>query len=1012
MDFLLRFRSNQVTTSYLEELQQERTHDKYVIILVFLVSSAFSLVDIAISTASIDDDEIVSFGDMLPIYILQSLKVIFFIAYYGLKSKNLLRNKLLEFLFASIFLGSMLTVWNVQLQVDPPRAYIVGLEAAWTLLYIDTVVRAWQLKIPLISSIMIFGFIKTLSKDENIGLSTTQVILQFLFVSMILYFKERRKRSDFMRSFSLQRREKALTAILDNIPENIAILNMDGEIIQYNQHLDTSFNVGAKSSAANIFLNFFDIKPRERNIEHLSAMSKSMGLNKPAVKKIFLRKPNRSHTTSGTPLFVKQNIKPASKEEQQPRSLAKLDATPQKGGGSGQSGVLGSHSSTSLTDLMIMVEQYHTLQDVINFFCEKADTLRKYLHRQTNFFVFDGKYRDDENKIKSFEIKISIGTFDSDESLIVILRDTTHRDIIVTLEGNNNFKTSLLSSISHELKTPLNTNLNLLNMCIKDPTIPPEIKESFLSPAHQSGKLLLSMINDVLDYSQVLAEKFVLDIKGKYLLKSLEKLRYLTEFQAKKKGISFHISISQKLNYKIWTDHRRLRQILTNLLNNAIKFTNKGFIKMRVEPHGDQNQFVKFSVSDSGIGINSIDLDRMTSILKNGTVNQKLTTKSAELGMGLLISNLLVKKLCSDNAALSGINVSSKAEEGSKFWFLVENKEPLPNNNNSPSNVVAPSISNADVPEIKVIDNGGLHSAQTLFPRSGTHEEKKTTILRASSNNTKTKKTLLDFPGSSNISSQSHYPSQSETVDKTVLAEEDEVDDRIACMIKDDNLRIDVNSTKIFREELVFHRGLSKQLSTQYSRYASGFGGLTPQKIGRKNSPQTQGFQEVPQIMLNMNPLTNSEIPFEEEGFCECPEVLVVDDDVFNLFTMENMIKSFRLQLIQAKNGEEAIAAVTKRVTYKCSESCRSFKIIFMDLSMPKMDGYEATTKLREMMMNKTIPYTPIVAWTAFVDRDKIDRCFEVGMEGYIPKPVPVGKLIETLKKFDIEVPSEVSNGP
>ena len=63
------------------------------------------------------------------------------------------------------------------------------------------------------------------------------------------------------------------------------------------------------------------------------------------------------------------------------------------------------------------------------------------------------------------------------------------------------------------------------------------------------------MINDVLDYSQILADKFVLDIKGKYLLKSLEKLRYLTEFQAKKKGISFHISISQKLNYKIWTDH-------------------------------------------------------------------------------------------------------------------------------------------------------------------------------------------------------------------------------------------------------------------------------------------------------------------------------------------------------------------------------------------------------------------------------------------------------------------------
>lgn len=139
-----------------------------------------------------------------------------------------------------------------------------------------------------------------------------------------------------------------------------------------------------------------------------------------------------------------------------------------------------------------------------------------------------------------------------------------------------------------------------------------------------------------------------------------------------------------------------------------------------------------------------------------------------------------------------------------------------------------------------------------------------------------------------------------------------------------------------------------------------------------------------------------------EETDCSCPKILVADDDIFNLFTMESLMKGFGLKIVKANNGQEAVNIVKERAENKCSDGCRMFRLILMDLSMPVMDGFQATIELKKMMASREIAYIPIIACTAFVGADKTERCFECGMEGKITKPVSKTKISKILETYHL----------
>jgi len=1047
MDHLLRFKSQQTTLSYDDQLQTEKKNDASIILGILLVSTLFYLADIFISIYAIYDGEKLTLTQMAVALSLQVLKVMAFIVYFKLKTSLPAFNRLLEVIFALIFTLSVLTIWNIQLSFPEPRVFIVGLDAGWNLLYLNKILSSWKLKVPFSSALMIYGIVKSQLVEGIHVLNYVQPCLQILFIIAIIYNNERKKRTGFIKVYTLQRREQTLTTILDNIPDNIVILDLQGQVIHYNQYFDTCFNVSSNSGIKEVLLKFYDIRPRERYFEQpiVRSNSKRSTLTKQPSKAIFTRTslvrkssskpaslvlkktlPNtpvnkelsdlnsnkeyfRQQSNKEFPQFHSAGKEPSryfsNKEIFQDhrrlsiKSPSRLDVPSAKTLANFNSTIGQGISHFSLTDIMTNADHYSTLQEVINFFCTNTACLRSYLSQQNGFFIFDGKCQDIEGKVKSFEIKISIANFDSTEDcLILILRDTTHRDVLVSLEGNTTFKDSVLSSISHELRTPLNTNLNLLDIALKDVNIPQETRESLLLPAHQSGKLLQSLINDVLDYSLLLANKFLLDIKGKYLFRSVEKLRYLIEFQARKKNIEFHISISQKLTYKIWTDHRRLRQVLINLLNNAIKFTKRGHINVRIEPYEENSQLIKFTVVDTGIGISPEEVERMTDLLQRNVINQKLTNKSNELGMGLIISSRLAKTLGPANDKISGINISSTPGQGSTFWFVIENRD---RSNISPAIVISPNTplqgGQAETPDLKLLTRMVTNTGNVLLPYAHTQEELiKTLSLRRVSTSVKIRRTQGEFQGSSYFT---------EPTDKSALAEEDQVEEKIACVIKDDNLKMSSNAVKLFRDDGLW-RGFSK--GSTYSRVGtSAPGNQTPTKKlqhYRISSPRMGQSTDLPQILLNINPVMSSDMIEEENANCICPEILVADDDMFNLFTMENILKSLRLRITQATNGNEAINAILRRANFKCSQVCRNFKVVFMDLSMPTMDGFEATIKLKEMMEEKSIPEIPIVACTAFVDTDKEEQCYQIGMKAWLLKPVTKSKLIETLKKFDVDL--------
>jgi signal transduction histidine kinase len=250
--------------------------------------------------------------------------------------------------------------------------------------------------------------------------------------------------------------------------------------------------------------------------------------------------------------------------------------------------------------------------------------------------------------------------------LIFIFRDTTARDTIAKLEGNNAYKDRLLASVSHELRTPLNGNMNLVDCAIQDPSTPQKIKDKFLIPAVRSGKLLMHIINDILDYSQMQANSLKLVFTENNLRKGIEDAVQLVELQAARKGIELILDCDNSIPTNFQTDHNRMSQIVLNLLSNALKFTFKGCIKCLVERLGSN---VRISISDTGIGISPENQKKLFGAYTKLEYENQSEINPRGVGLGLSISNMLAQILGPSNA--SGISVTSFPGTGSTFSFFL-----------------------------------------------------------------------------------------------------------------------------------------------------------------------------------------------------------------------------------------------------------------------------------------------------------------------------------------------------
>jgi len=285
--------------------------------------------------------------------------------------------------------------------------------------------------------------------------------------------------------------------------------------------------------------------------------------------------------------------------------------------------------------------------------------------------VFDGKYISDDpssNVILSYEVIIRPLT--EYKTIVVILNNTTERDLISGLENTNDFKDQLLASISHELRTPLNANLGFLQAACDDEDIPLSLKTQYIVPALRSGKLLLHLINDILDYSKIQNEKIQLSYEHKSLKETIEYCYQLVEHAFMTKNLTFDLIIDDRIPPTFKTDHDRLAQIVLNLLTNALKFTEEGSVIIHVDSMDDWH--VKVSVEDTGMGIEPRKLVRLFE--ENNFIHQDDIAKdkhSKGVGLGLKIANRLAKLL--DSEQNRDIEVKTVLEKGTTFSFYVSN---------------------------------------------------------------------------------------------------------------------------------------------------------------------------------------------------------------------------------------------------------------------------------------------------------------------------------------------------
>jgi CheY-like chemotaxis protein/nitrogen-specific signal transduction histidine kinase len=507
----------------------------------------------------------------------------------------------------------------------------------------------------------------------------------------------------------------------------------------------------------------------------------------------------------------------------------------------------------------------------------RSDNIFDYLTKKKvagNFqsLIIDCKYKKTPlSTPMSIELKISIATFSNETCLIFIFRDTTARDTIAMLEGDNAYKDKLLASVSHELRTPLNGNMNLIDCAILDPAIPQKVKDKFLIPAVRSGKLLLHIINDILDYSQMQANSLKLVFTENDLKKGIEDAVQLVELQAARKGIQLIFECDNSIPTNFQTDHNRVSQIALNLLSNALKFTFKGCIKCVVEKL-DSN--VRISISDTGIGISPENQKKLFGMYTKLEYENQNEINPRGVGLGLSISNMLAQILGPPNNV--GITVSSVPGIGSTFSFF-------------------------------------------LCERTGVNQVK-----------------AIKKPKSPRSAAGKYQSECASPVSEGVSS-------------------LPLHSTKEF--STVFEL-TKKKMITSFS-----------------------------DIVISTKK-------------CECPKILAVDDDGFNIMAMESILGVLGYSCVASYNGYDAIEKFFDRLHNPCCEECTGFKVIFMDCSMPVIDGMDTTKELRSRMEAEGVVGISIIGCTAYTSEQQLKDCIEAGMDDVTLKPLEKAKLASLLTKI------------
>ena len=523
-------------------------------------------------------------------------------------------------------------------------------------------------------------------------------------------------------------------------------------------------------------------------------------------------------------------------------------------------------------------------------------------------------------------------------------------------EAANRLKSEFLANMSHEIRTPMNAIIGLSGLGLGLPGLSPKLHD-YLTKIDKSSKALLSIINDILDYSKIEAGRLELDSIEFDLEELLDNVADLFNVRAEEKSLELVFEIDPDLPPRLIGDPLRLGQVMNNLVGNAVKFTEAGEIHARVAllertMQGDSERVrLHLSVRDTGIGMRAEQLNRLFEAFSQA--DGSITRRFGGTGLGLAISKQLVEKM-------GGVlTVESEPGKGSCFSFTLS----LP-----VSDYAHVERSPANLRGMRVLVVDDLETSRLVLTDILLSWE--FDVLQAASG-----PDALEL-----LKRVSHLPDQAVELILLDWKMPDMDGVTVAKRIHDLVLLGELPKMPVvmmvtaYNREQVLQQACAIRLDAVLTKPVNA-------------SRLFDAIMDVQGKAWVEKPKTTQVDLYEQAQAIQGAQVLLVEDNNINQTVARDMLERMGLNVTIAENGAEALACLPEK----------AFDIILMDLQMPVMDGFEACRRIRQ---DERWVNLPVIAMTAAVMSNDREACHDAGMNGHIAKPIDPEVLIKTLLKW------------
>ena len=559
-----------------------------------------------------------------------------------------------------------------------------------------------------------------------------------------------------------------------------------------------------------------------------------------------------------------------------------------------------------------------------------------------------------------FPIELSVNDARVGDEIVFtgIIRDITHRrenekniaEAHQAAVESANLKSEFLANMSHEIRTPMNGVIGMTEMLL-DSKLSAE-QRNLTRTVHESAESLLVIINDILDFSKIEAGKLTIKPHDFQLIHILEAVVDLLAEEASRKQINLALFVDKDVPQVIISDSGRLRQILINLLGNALKFTEQGYVILHLSCVDKQ---VRFEVKDSGTGIPEDAQKTLFDAFSQ--VDGSNTREHGGTGLGLAICHQLVDLLGGE------LKVQSQYGEGSSFYFSL------------PSGVEGKPV------EPYIQANGMrvlMYSTDAVLNRY--HERQ-----------------MLDW---------GMKPKMVSTLNQCFSQVEAQQYDLIS--IDADNLYYDpehplgaMSLIKSIREvshaQIVLFGSAQSFMSLEAVNLGENIHLMQKPLKHTEIKLLTVQKQDPAQVSdsgsNSLAPDHSNEVEVSTPAPIVAPimfELLLAEDNKVNQMVATTMLKKLGYQVDVVNNGREALDALKEK----------HYDLIFMDCQMPVLDGYAATREIRELPSQHSRNTTPIIALTAHAMLNNDQKCFDAGMDDFLSKPVRIKDMKQILGKW------------